>query len=372
MSGWRSELERLEDDLDQAQTATPYDPVTFAGALERLVEAAERRPQIAENFHVEELYDELSEAYEAVGRYEDALTAMEQAIAAGCRGEPDPRCRLAELHLRFGHPEPAHATFAQVKAETPGDVWLYNNAGLEYRRSGDLERALGWLDEGLELAMRTGDPERLVGQLSDLRRECLDGLGRAEDDLQRRAAAFEPPQRRPAPAACSPWWLPKTPPALAAAPAEPGLAERGGTQRGATDRGGKVATVGFAWFPAGEFSLALERWPDLVEGWGVSDFSAYSRETQRRMLRYAEDPDGRRLSIKVAPVVLSAYLPWCDERDEDPGAAPTRASYAAERVRLAAEGVVAWPPARNDRCWCGSGRKYKQCCGTVRLGPDEQ
>ncbi len=53
-----------------------------------------------------------------------------------------------------------------------------------------------------------------------------------------------------------------------------------------------------------------------------------------------------------------------------PGAGPTRSSYAADRVRIAAADVVAWPPARNDRCWCGSGRKYKQCCGSVRLAPD--
>ena len=23
---------------------------------------------------------------------------------------------------------------------------------------------------------------------------------------------------------------------------------------------------------------------------------------------------------------------------------------------------IAWPPARNDACWCGSGGKYKKCC----------
>jgi hypothetical protein len=24
---------------------------------------------------------------------------------------------------------------------------------------------------------------------------------------------------------------------------------------------------------------------------------------------------------------------------------------------------VPWPPERNAACWCGSGRKYKKCCG---------
>jgi uncharacterized protein YchJ len=25
--------------------------------------------------------------------------------------------------------------------------------------------------------------------------------------------------------------------------------------------------------------------------------------------------------------------------------------------------TIAWPPPRNAACWCGSGSKYKKCCG---------
>ncbi|GAA1711451.1 hypothetical protein GCM10009745_69440 [Kribbella yunnanensis] len=28
---------------------------------------------------------------------------------------------------------------------------------------------------------------------------------------------------------------------------------------------------------------------------------------------------------------------------------------------------VAWPPGRNQACWCGSGVKYKRCCGAAAL-----
>ncbi|GAB1817461.1 SEC-C domain-containing protein [Herbidospora sp. RD11066] len=39
-----------------------------------------------------------------------------------------------------------------------------------------------------------------------------------------------------------------------------------------------------------------------------------------------------------------------------------------ERLRLVAladpEDDIAWPPGRNDSCWCGSERKYKKCCGS--------
>ncbi|WP_344437186.1 SEC-C metal-binding domain-containing protein [Actinomadura bangladeshensis] len=43
----------------------------------------------------------------------------------------------------------------------------------------------------------------------------------------------------------------------------------------------------------------------------------------------------------------------------------------ADVGRAFAEGLVhgtaptlAWPPERNAPCWCGSGRKYKKCCGS--------
>ncbi|MGI5214477.1 SEC-C metal-binding domain-containing protein [Plantactinospora sp. CA-290183] len=32
---------------------------------------------------------------------------------------------------------------------------------------------------------------------------------------------------------------------------------------------------------------------------------------------------------------------------------------------IAEQGVIAWPPPRNGPCWCGSGTKYKKCCGRV-------
>ena len=41
--------------------------------------------------------------------------------------------------------------------------------------------------------------------------------------------------------------------------------------------------------------------------------------------------------------------------------AELRAGYAAELNRRGTE-VVGWPRGRNERCWCGSGMKYKKCC----------
>ena len=80
-------------------------------------------------------------------------------------------------------------------------MWVYNNAGLEYGAIGEHELALSWLTRALELAVRTGDPERLLGQLRDLRAASLAALGREPDDLQTATpvsrAARQP--RRPGP-----------------------------------------------------------------------------------------------------------------------------------------------------------------------------
>ena len=137
---------------------------------------------------------------------------MQAAIDAGYAGAPDPRCRLAEILLRAGRATEAHPIFDEVKAETPDDVWLYNNAGLEYGAAGDHERAVDWLTEGLELALAAGDPERLVAQMSDLRRESLAALGRDLDELEARADAFLAQPRPP-----KPTWQPEELPGVLAA-----------------------------------------------------------------------------------------------------------------------------------------------------------
>ena len=195
----RAELQRAERNLRVVESAHPHDHERRAAALQEAIAAARNSPATVDAyFDLAGLLDELSTAYETLGRPDEALDAMQQAIEAGYAGTPDPRCRLAEIQLRAGRSDEAHRVFADVKRDTPDDVWLYNNAGLEYHHAGDHARALEWFDPGLELAMATHDPERLVDQLADLRQGSLEALGREPDDLQRRARAFlaDPPPRR--------------------------------------------------------------------------------------------------------------------------------------------------------------------------------
>ncbi len=100
-------------------------------------------------------------------------------------------CELAEKLMRSGHQPQARLLWQQARADYPDDVWIYVQAGIGYGDIGDHTGALEWLTTGLELALRTGDPESAVEQLRPLRASCLSALGRTSDDIQERAAQGE-------------------------------------------------------------------------------------------------------------------------------------------------------------------------------------
>ena len=197
--------------------------------------------------YLPECYGDLAQRFAEHGRYDDAIAAQQRAIDTGWRGRPDPRSDIAEFHLRAGRGDEAAHLWAQLEAETPDDVWLYNAAGLSYREQGDYERA-------------------------------------------------------------------------------------------------------------------IQRWPSLAEDWADVAHPDYCRriEAHLKWLRAGGAP-----MRAVAPIELDHYLPWCEERAEDPEQA--RAAYAADAFRR--EHAIPWPPARNEPCWCGSERKYKKCCGPVDAAP---
>jgi hypothetical protein len=92
--------------------------------------------------------------------------------------------------MRSGYEPQARLLWQQARADYPGDVWIYVQAGIEYSDTGDHAAALEWLTSGLELALRTGDPESALEQLRPLRASCLSALGRSSDEIQQRAESL--------------------------------------------------------------------------------------------------------------------------------------------------------------------------------------
>ena len=125
--------------------------------------------------------------------------------------------------------------------------------------------------------------------------------------------------------------------------------------------GDPVRTLALAWFPADEYPDALRRWPELTaEGAakGAVEHAAYNLALERTLRGYA---DAGLTRLAISPIRITAFLAWCADRGSDPATPSARAHYSADLARR--HGAIAWPPARNQPCWCGSGRKYKQCCG---------
>jgi len=177
-------------------SAIPY-AVEFEEALKQgkldearsIVDALALEPDTG-GLWVPECYADLAKAFDLRGEHDDAIAAMGRAIEHGWSGRPDPRSDIAEFHLRAGRVDEAAHLWAELKALDPDDVWLYNAAGLSYSEVGDHELAVQWLGEGIELAIRTHDPEGIVPQLSEVRRRSLAALGRAPDDLEQQAEEF--------------------------------------------------------------------------------------------------------------------------------------------------------------------------------------
>jgi tetratricopeptide (TPR) repeat protein len=300
-----------------------------------------------------ECYADLAREYDRRGRHDDAIAMHERGIELGWDSIPHPRSDIAEFHLRAGREDEAAAIWAELKAADPDDVWLYNAAGLSYNEVGQHELAIQWLAEGIELAMRTDDPEGIINQLSDARRQSLSAVGRDRDELEQRVDPFlerwrseEQARRRQR--------------ARLIESANSVAVTRDPFHGDNRDR--EDVAVSIAWFPAGEYEEAIRRWPSLAEDWADVSHSDYSARLDGNIKRMRSEGVPIRA---VAPIIVEDYAAWCAERGEHPEEA--RAAYAAHRMRDGE--AIAWPPGRNERCWCGSGRKYKKCCGPAPARP---
>jgi SEC-C motif len=128
---------------------------------------------------------------------------------------------------------------------------------------------------------------------------------------------------------------------------------------------GEIDRVAFAWLPAGEYEQATRLWPDFAESDRVAGpdgplpHPQYCQAMQQQLVKYAEAGFP---GMVIAPVRVAPLTAWCAERGHQPDSADARAEYAAHLAATANPGLIAWPPNRNQPCWCGSGRKYKKCC----------
>lgn len=278
-----------------------------AAALDELAPSNDLPAQV-----LGDCYDDLAAA--AADDDEHALAARLQrrALQLGCRDPSLAREMLGWYLLKDGSMLDGEAEFAALRAERPDDVHLMITLGLARSDAGMYDAALAALDEAVALAKRRGFADELDRARIERRAEREHvGLPLDEDD-----------RLTPLP--------------------RPLIDER------------IVWTL--AWFAPDQHADALARWPSLGED--LADPTAYNRRMEDHLRRLHRET-GRRPSI--APLDVDELADWASRAGLDPDTGSARSRFAAELARSGR--ALAWPPGRNDPCWCRSGRKYKRCCG---------
>jgi hypothetical protein len=193
-------LEQKIDELMDRYTAAGEDHTVRAGVLEEYLHLADSDQDDVGMFEVYAWTQTLAEDYLAMGRVDDAVRVVLEATRRGEGEGAEMLCELAERLMRSGHEPTARDLWTQARAGFGQDVWVYVQAGIEYGDLGDPRTALTWLTPGVDLALRTGDPESALEQLVPLRAAALSATQHAPDDVQARAERVLTRQATPGPA----------------------------------------------------------------------------------------------------------------------------------------------------------------------------
>ncbi|MEE2037933.1 SEC-C domain-containing protein [Nocardiopsis sp. CT-R113] len=201
----------------------------------------------------------------------------------------------------------------------------------EFAGEGDLDKALYCYNVACRAIL--AQPAQIISQLDPYgllplvgRAAVREGLGLAPDDHDRAA--------------------------LAADGASPSLESALGLGDG--DAPGRAVAVHAAF---SRDSLPRARDLGLATGDGGEADHHHGVE---RSLRAESHPGALLATVLTTPEELVAFA----EADGLDAADPASLRSWAETLSPDSGRLNPWPPERNHPCWCGSGRKYKKCCGS--------
>jgi hypothetical protein len=276
-------------------------------ALDRLAEEETAPPRV-----LGDCYDELASGAADDKDLDTAVRLEHKAIAAGCTDRRLAREMLAWYLLEAGHVHEGEELFAELRRERPGDVNLVITLGHARSAAGLQDDSLAAFDEAVAIAKLRGH-QKVIDRARIERRAEREHVGLPADDDDRLAPAPRPLRQGPVA-----WAL--------------------------------------AWFPPNQRAAALERWPTLADDF--ADPVAYSRRLEGH-LRSLRQATGER--PRLAPIDVEELVAWAAAEGLDPDSGEARSQFAGELARTGR--ALAWPPQRNEPCWCGSRLKYKRCCG---------
>ena len=273
------------------------------------------------------------------GDLREAQVLAERAVAAyRAQGEPDygyPRAFHAGLLLRLGREDEAMAELMALRPllSEDSDAVIYISEALE--AGGRAEIAEQWLTEALIMA-----PQRLDAMKSQRGRSAYeDGVAatfRLTQCRHRLRRSLDLPHD-----------------------AHDHLADAlqdaiGDVLMSAIEEDCEETALLF--WPQPELEQVLLRWPALAEEYGHT-WDEYRTTVQRSLVQWSESGSPRSVLLAGTADGLAGYA---GDNGGDPTDPEIRQGYAQHLEEQPRE--TAWPPGRNQECWCGSRLKYKKCC----------
>ena len=286
-----------------------------------------------------EILLEAGDAWHRAGHPQRAIELLAEAVALGGENGGNARVGLAEVLFGLGQDEEARAQLEALRAARPMSPVPWHMAAELLEHRGELDQALIWFTAAVS---RLSDEEMAsrhlwfsyANSLLAGRRRVRRALGQPADDLDDSVAEVNP-------------FTVDLDSVLPTGTPQETAPLSGGTRL--------PREVRILFWPRDEIPRAHRRWPQLVQHTD-SEAIIRDREADNRALSDAGTP-----RISMVPLTVARLTEFATRTGADPADGRTRRECMAEI--LAEGGAIAWPPARNAPCWCGSTAKYKKCCG---------
>jgi hypothetical protein len=317
--------------------APPPDPYT---AAVRAQDLARKDPE-----NQQELLIEAAGEWEAASKPDRALAICDSLLSQGCDNAPLIQALRIGILWDTGRETEAREAAEHLHAAHPRSPEPWHHVAETFEAGGDLPSAAQWFTAGithvlgatpyLEAIREAGaDAEDLFIGRHRVRRR----LGLPHDDWDTLADTLH--------AAHSPTPLEET---NSPTPLPAHLAA-------------KITALHIhrfteiPYWPEPEHAELLRRHPDLSTVYGP-DHPAHRRQVELRLRAlHAEGAS----PLAVTPTTAAAYDSFASANPASPPDAFTPTNPAKP---------IPWPPHRNAPCWCGSGLRYKKCCGSPVSSP---
>lgn len=240
----------------------------------------------------------------------DALALSTRAVAAaeGTIDHDATRGRYADLLLRFGHTDEGLRELRALRPLLTRDRFAPDHVVEPLVEHGHAELAEEWLTTALETATDIADRAEPGSEKAEDAWEIVDGLALWRRSVRR--GQGRPPDE-----------MDDVADVIAAERAD---------------------TPDLLFWPQAAFDELISALPGYAESIGAT-WDEHRADIEREL--QAGDAEGDPVLVEVAtPELLAATTAGDDTEAVVPGP------------------VLAWPPGRNEPCWCGSRTKYKKCC----------